>query len=126
MVFIRDISEFELREGRIELNFRFFEMGNDIVCLVAGGKTHLGAASISEVYHKSGNTRASTSTLSVHGHQDGIVTSKMAESLTKKLHCNVITVVGIHIDNITRDEIRNVLSLCETAVTKFVSSYSKS
>ncbi|MFW9993235.1 MAG: hypothetical protein ACFFD4_14420 [Candidatus Odinarchaeota archaeon] len=122
----REFCSFELRTGRIKLEFRFIKVGTDLICLVAGGKSHLGAASIAEIYHKSGKIQASASTISVHGHQDGVITSMIAESLAKQLQCNVLTVAGIHIDNISKDEIKTVISLCEEAIKKFIPLYARS
>lgn len=65
---------------------------------------------------------ASTSVLTVLGHKDDIIAQKTAHRLAAALNKNVVVCCGIHLDEITSDELQFV----SEAVEKFCDSYSRS
>ncbi|MHA1168053.1 MAG: hypothetical protein ACTSRU_09545 [Candidatus Hodarchaeales archaeon] len=41
--------------------------------------------------------------------------------MSRELHCNVLVVAGIHYDNITKEEITEVLKISRKAAEQFIS-----
>lgn len=111
----------ELDSGRLRIKFRFLSLGNDIICLVTGGESHLGASSISECYNRKDSHRATTSSISVKGHKEKVITEIISEKISKELRCNVLVVAGVHYDNITKEEIADILNICRNAANRFIS-----
>lgn len=87
--------------------------GKDLNVTISGGeKYHLGAAAIAvpRLEYKEGKKRtASTSVICVQGHREDELTYKAAKYLATSLDCTVAAAIGIHIDNITKEEYNQLL-----------------
>lgn len=80
-----------------------YDTGAGINILIEGGeKGHIGAVAVAE----SGKVVAE---FSFPSHKDGIVCKKWAETVSRSVCDPVVVEAGIHYDNITREEIQEVL-----------------
>lgn len=93
-------------EGRTRVCLDVWHTGNDLVAHIYNDGAHLGAVSVSEFDTKSG--RNSVSTITLLGHKDDALTREAAYLLGKHTRRNICVIAGVHIDNITQDEIARV------------------
>jgi gallate decarboxylase subunit D len=111
------------QHSRVRLDFTAFSMGNDLCVLITGGdRPHLGAVGIAQVRpstHDRDKLTSSTSVLTLFGHKEDGVVYKAAPALATKLNKNVVVCCGIHVDNITPEEMKFVTD----AVEKFCSTF---
>jgi hypothetical protein len=85
-------------------------MGKHVVFLLGGGKEHVGAVSVCE-------PGAEPSTISLDGHKEAVVTEPLAKAAAKKLFTTVVVVGGIHIDDASKAEIREIVRNCKKLET---------
>ena len=102
----------ELTSGRITVTLRAVEIGDDLLVTITGGKAHIGATA----FGTNAGGLASSSVITTPGHRDDRVAKTAAEKLAKALKKNVTVVAGIHYDQITKEEIAEVLRLCDELV----------
>jgi gallate decarboxylase subunit D len=111
------------QSSRMRVDFAVISMGNDLCVLITGGeRPHLGAVGIAQVRpstHDPHKLTSSTSVLTLFGHKEDSVVYKAAPALAAKLNKNVVVCCGIHVDNITPEEMKFVTD----AVEKFCSSF---
>lgn len=99
------------------VNLDSFEIGDDLLLTLTGGnKPHIGAIALAIPYKQT----SSASLLSVYGHKDGEIAKPIAEKVSKKLHKNVVVIVGIHLDNATENDIKNFIDNSYSEVDKFL------
>ncbi len=98
--------------GRIEVELRAIPVGDDLVVVISGGRGHIGAVGAGT----SCGGMAVSSVLTVPGHRDDRIAKDAAERITKALRCNCAVVAGVHYDDITAQEIKDVLILSSSLV----------
>lgn len=113
MQYFSQSLHFMERSGRITLLAKVFSQGNDMQIQLAGGKAHIGAVAIADA---SGQCRA----LQLSGHHDDIPAAAMAKKISSALGINVAVNAGIHYDNITQEEIAQVLKLSDILADRIV------
>lgn len=95
-------------DGRTRLRLRALHMGEDICILLDGGhRPHVGAAALA-------SPGAPAPTLTLPGHREDELARRLAQELSAALNAAVAVVCGIHITDVTQDEIAQVY---ETAFT---------
>jgi len=107
-------------EGRTGVILKSHEMGDDLVIFIYNDMAHIGAVAIGEYDFK--NSRSSVSVVTRLGHKDDAIAQKAAYEISKSLKKAVCVIVGIHLDNITSDEINRVTANAGIAVKKYISS----
>lgn len=91
--------------NRLEINLVAIHMGKDICIVLTGGDTpHLGAVTV-------GSPILSVETFTFENHKEDIITRMLGEILSKEYKGNFVLCCGIHLDNITKQEISDVLKL---------------
>jgi hypothetical protein len=103
--------------GRTEVTLTAQSIGNDLVVFLFNGRGHLGAVAVADYCDK--ENRASTSVITRLGHKDDTVAYNAAYKLCKQLKAPVCAIAGIHLDDITKDEIEQILQNCNILVEKF-------
>jgi len=92
--------------GRIAVALRALFMGRDLCVIVTGGQApHLGAVSCA-------SKELATQTVRFAGHKEYHVTEMFTERLRAVFDRNIAVLCGIHVDNITKEEIETTLALC--------------
>ncbi|MGL4450404.1 MAG: hypothetical protein ACRCTZ_04320 [Sarcina sp.] len=86
--------------------------GKDVnVAIIGGEKEHIGAVALAQPRKSlSDETKisATTSVICAMGHKEDELAKLVAESLAKQFNCIVSASVGIHIDNVTKDDIDKI------------------
>jgi hypothetical protein len=112
---IADLNEGEGRT-RVTISARF--TGEDLVVLFYNEKAHIGAVAVADYDHKEG--RASVSVITRLGHKEDVVAHNAAHQLCKQTRKAVCVIAGIHLDNITEAEKREIVENSNKLVTKLV------
>jgi gallate decarboxylase subunit D len=110
--------EFTEGEGRVQVNLRSCKMGKDIVVRIFNQGAHVGAVAIGEYDEE--HQRASTSVITLLGHKDDAVAQKAAYLVSKAAKTTVCVVAGIHIDDISGNEISEILNNAMKLVERLI------
>jgi hypothetical protein len=89
------------------------KVGDDILVNIIGGtKPHIGAVALAQ-YHPSMRdvtaSSASTSLMVIPPHKEGEVAMRVSDELARACKTNVITTVGVHIDDASTSEIEQLI-----------------
>ncbi|WP_238916466.1 hypothetical protein [Clostridium sp. YIM B02555] len=96
--------------NRVEINMIAIPMGKDICIIVTGGDTpHLGAVT-------TGSRISTNETFTFPNHKEGIITKMLGEILNKEYVGSFVLCCGIHLDNITKQEISDARNLCSEMI----------
>lgn len=114
-----DKYELTTGEGRTRVSLLAYHMGNELIVCIYNENAHIGAVAVGEYHHE--EKRTSCSVITRLGHKDDAVAYKAAHSISKHTKKPVCVITGIHIDNITRREIDQVLENTSSLVDKFLS-----
>lgn len=94
------------------INCIALKIGNDFNISIYGGDIpHIGAVALGTPVNLPHNINKVTSTaslLTVPGHKEDVITLNYAKLLAKKLNTTVTICCGIHIKNITTQDITNI------------------
>jgi len=101
-------------------------IGEDLLIAVWGGtKPHIGSITVSVPrpgLADSIKISSTSSVINLVGHKDEVVARKFSEKFASKFNKNVIATAGIHIDEITQDQVdalmNNVSDLCNDMILK--------
>ncbi len=85
-------------------------VGNDLVVFISNDQAHVGAVAVAE--YSAAENRASVSVLTRLGHKDDIIAYTAAHMLCRRLKIPVCAIAGIHIDEITKEEIDEISRNC--------------
>lgn len=97
-------------KGRINIKLNAVEMGEDLCVIVTGGdKPHLGAVTV-------GSKQSEVNTFCFPHHKENLVTELLYSLITDTFDQNVVVCCGIHVDNINKEEIDTVISLCSEMI----------
>jgi hypothetical protein len=88
-------------------------MGKDFVVTLSGGSLkHIGAVAVSQVkITPTGNTTTNVITIPNHKEQD--IAKTIASLLTLSLNAVVCVVCGIHLEQILKSEIKDIIEMSE-------------
>jgi gallate decarboxylase subunit D len=121
--------EYQLEKGRIKINLKAHLIGDDLVVILSGGdKPHVGCVTLSVPRPSLANEHmisATTSTFNLIGHKDDEVARYVSHELAARLNKNVVLTCGIHIEQISVDEITAVLDLTKEITNRFIDSLIK-
>lgn len=96
--------------NRIEINLTAFQMGKDLCVILTGGDTpHLGALTAA-------SQSLSPETIVFDTHKENFVTEMAAKMLRKEYQGNFVVCCGIHLDDIKKQEILDVMELCKKMI----------
>lgn len=110
--------------SRIEIVLEVKKLGEDYLLTLTGGEEHVGAVAVGLFDEKSG--RASSSVLTLPGHREEQLALDSAKRVSKATGKTSVVVAGIHIDNISLEEIKEIVSTAEEMVGNFIASCEKS
>lgn len=107
-------------EGRIVVNLKSTEIGDDLVVLIYNEMGHIGAVAVGE--YDQAHSRASVSVITRLGHKDDAIAQKAAYEISTSLKKAVCVIAGVHLDNIMEEEIEQILANAGNAVKKYIAS----
>ena len=98
-------------EERTRVSMSVNRLGKDLIVCLFNDAGHIGAAAVAD-YNKKEN-RASVSVITRLGHMEDALASDAARRLCKAVRRPVCVIAGIHLDNITKEEIAEILENCK-------------
>ena len=102
--------EINKKINRIEINLTAFSMGKDLCVILTGGDTpHLGAITAS-------SQSLDPQTIVFDTHKENYVTEMLAEILRKDYLGNFVICCGIHLEDIEKTEITDIMDLCRQMI----------
>jgi len=114
------VDKFEVTrgEGRNEVTLSAYHIGHDLVVCIYNQNAHLGAVAIGEYDFK--EERTSSSVITRLGHKDDEVARQAAHIICKTIKKPVCVIAGIHLDNITQEEIDQLLENVSGVVNQLI------
>ena len=113
----------EVSNKKFKMTAKLIYIGDDILVGIEGGEAHIGAVGISyptaSIIEKGKNT-ITTSVITLPAHKEDIVAKMFSEKISKALNKKVVTVAGIHFDNISKDDIEKILKGCKKLCEKVI------
>jgi len=101
-------------EGRYAVRLECHKIGRDRLFIITGGEEeHIGSATLIE---KKGYLK----TIIKEGHQDHVVSEKMANIIYDRIGKDLLVVCGIHIDDAGKEEIDILVDNAQTCVDIFI------
>lgn len=111
------IHEWTMMQSGVRVIFELYRVNRDYLVAVTGGQVpHIGAVSLNG------------QTVAAPGHKEDVITSMMAEWIRTRLRQsaddqilplpNICIIGGVHVDNITKEQIRAVVGMCEAAAER--------
>ena len=104
--------------GRIQLLLKGESVGSDMFFMLSGGREHIGAVAMG-IYDVE-SRRASASVISSPGHREDEIALRGARKISAITQNTTVLMVGIHIDNITVDEIRSIVQASEAMIDELI------
>ena len=121
-------SSFGYCQGRVKLEIvgRWLGPEDVVVELTGGDRPHIGAVALAQLRPSLKNPdemSATTSVLTCFGHPADDLARGMASRIAKQAKKNTVVICGIHLDDISEEEIRDVLTgaaLLEDEVLRWI------
>ncbi len=110
-------------ENRTRVYLSASYMGNDIVIHIYNENAHIGAIALGEYDNE--HKRVSVSVITRLGHKEETAAQKTAYSISKHTKRPVCVIAGIHVDNITKGEIDQILENVDSLIDEFISQIGK-
>jgi hypothetical protein len=105
-------------EGRARVNVTVSSMGSDLVVRIYNQGAHIGAVAVGDYDYE--HERASVSVVTRLGHKDDALAGEAAYLLSKSMRRPVCVIAGVHVDNITGEEIDKILANTKLAVSEII------
>ena len=105
-------------EGRTRISLSVQDFGDDLVAFICNENAHIGAVAVGEYDHK--QARTSTSVITRLGHKDDALAQKAAYLITKHTKKPSCVIAGVHLDNITGEEIEKLLAVTDSCLKDFL------
>lgn len=114
------MGEYEITkgEGRTRISLSVQGFGGDLVVFIYNENAHVGAVAVGEYDHK--QNRASISVITRLGHKDDVIAQKAAYLISKHTKRPSCVIAGVHLDNITGEEIEKLLKVTDSCVKDFL------
>jgi hypothetical protein len=98
----------------ISLVLEWKNTGEDYVATLTGGYEHVGAVGVG--FYDEESNRASSSVITTPGHRETEIALNGAKAFSKACKATSVFIVGIHLENITLDEIEEIVSASEEMI----------
>lgn len=118
------MNDLTIEKGRIRINAKIFLVGEDLCVIISGGDSpHIGCVTLSIPRPSlSDKTKisATTSILNLTGHKDDEAARYVSQTLSSRLNKNVVVTCGIHVNNITGEEINTTIELLKELTNNLI------
>jgi len=116
-------------KGRVKINLKAILIGEDLCVIISGGDSpHIGCVTLSMPRPSLADSNiisATTSVLNLIGHKDDEAAKYVSHMLSSELNKNVVVTCGIHLDNITKEEINITIELLKELTAKLIKTIDK-
>lgn len=107
-----------------KINCHITKMGKDLNISIYGGeKPHIGAIALGiprPSLDDKTKISSSVSVLTITGHKEDLIVQSTAKKLAKALNTTVVVACGIHIDNITYEEIKTLDNVIDSLINELI------
>ena len=101
-------------EGRYSVRLESYNIGNDMLIVITGGEEdHIGSATLIE-------EKDHLQTIIKKGHQDHVISEKIANIIYDTIEKDLLVVCGIHIDDASKEEIAILVDNAQSCVDIFL------
>lgn len=107
-------------KGRTRISLWANSFGGDVVVFMHNENAHIGAVAVGEYDHT--HERASVSLITRLGHKDNVIAQRAAYLISKSSHKPVCVIAGVHLDDITGEEIEKIIENANLLVETFLKS----
>jgi hypothetical protein len=114
-VFLNTITE---TAGRAEIVLEWELMGEDYIVTLKGGREHIGAAAVGMYDDNKGISTSSV--ISLPGHREEGIALEAARKISSCTHRTTVFMAGIHLDDITGEEINKIVEVSDIIVDRFI------
>lgn len=104
----------------MNLTRQMIYMGEDIVICVHGGISHIGGHVTAIPYQKKNEWHVTLNTFNLVSHKDDEIARLYAKALCEHTHHTVTCVCGIHYDEITGDQIKEIFSWVKQDIEEMI------
>lgn len=118
-IYMLKTKEYTLKLSFCDIYISLISIGDDLLVTIYGGdKPHIGCSILTIPYISKDNTiKCTSSILNITSHKDHILGQVVSDYLSKKYNKIINCTCGIHIDNITTNQIEELSS----TIKKFLS-----
>lgn len=107
-------TEISRGEGRMRVSLSAQRLGAELLVSIYNENAHIGAVAVAEYDHI--EKRTSTSVITRLGHKDDAIAQRAAYVISKYTKKPCCVVAGIHLDDISPEEIQKCLENAESLV----------
>lgn len=105
---------FEMEQEGIRVMAELVRIGKDILVILSGGDVpHIGAIA-------GGSESFDLQTITFPDHKEDVVVNQMADAIRKVAKGNVCIIGGIHVDNISNNQIMLVVEMCKVLTERVI------
>ena len=108
------------------INCTAIQMGKDFNISIYGGDIeHIGAVALGiprQSLKDKNKISSSVSLLTVLGHKEDVIVQRYAKMLASKLNSTVVVCCGIHIDDISFEDIKGLVGVVDEMVNELIES----
>lgn len=108
----------EAGSGRARVTLTAGRMGSGLAVFLFNDAAHIGAVAVSQFDHA--ENRASTSVITLLGHKDDAVAYQAAHEICRSTKVPVGVTAGIHLDDITLEEIKGIKENSDKVIKDFI------
>lgn len=105
-----------------DIKLEAIDVGRDLLLLVTGGESHIGATSTAYLYEDI----IQVQTIAVPEHKEHLLTEQMANQAASHLRRTVTVVMGIHYNGLTKEEIVQVSDITALLLKQYLQSSTSS
>ena len=117
---LKEIAKFSTKHLSYQLLATVFSKESGIIVDISGPNDHLGGIGVGIPYQrKNGEYSANSHCISFPSHRDGELASSLARIIAKITRFNTIVILGIHIPEITKVQLKEITRLLEEWVANW-------
>lgn len=117
----RNLFHIKRKVGKIEIILDARKVGQDYLLTLTGGEEHVGAVAVGLFDEK--NQRASSSVVTTPGHREEYLALQGARQVSRATKKASVFVAGIHQNNISPEEIKNIVLAAGEMIESFIAFY---
>ncbi|GAB6168132.1 hypothetical protein JCM1393_05920 [Clostridium carnis] len=106
-----------------KIHCTYIKMGTDYnISIFGGDKPHIGAVALGIPRPSLSNPNkisSSVSILTITGHKEDEIARRAAKVLSQKLNVTVVVSCGIHIDNLTFEDLNSITLIVDEILSEF-------
>lgn len=106
------------------INCDAVKMGNDWnISIYGGDKAHIGAVALGiprPSLEDKNKISSSVSLFTITGHKEDVIVQKLANFISSELNSVVVVCCGIHINNITKDDMSSLFSTLDEIIDELL------